>query len=219
MAVGAYTRLLHREQRHPDLPARRADEDRLRSAQPRSDGGADINVGLTELSSSPAPAKAKSNGLIRGGGSVAMAPLASDAVALPPKPLARRVWSQDFAATSSASPIPAYRLRLACWQGDRATRSRKTGTRNRPLRLADRFPSVTMTGLGADGKRFIQLERHPEASRRAASPSSIPGMASPSSTRPRCCRRRSCPSPSAPQLHRSSPEDGPWSRAHGLPSG
>lgn len=121
-----------------------------------------VQVVITDRPINPPVKVEQSTGLISVG--KAFTP-PSDRHPLPAKPTGLKLaWRQDFAdpafCVSSEGRAPQGR---SCWQsrlthGYTQDANKETGYYAPP----DLFPNVTMTGLDASGKRFIQAERHPE---------------------------------------------------------
>lgn len=124
-----------------------------------------IKVTITARPGVPPATIAKGIGVVRGGGAAPAPAVTADAAAMTPRPTGKALtWAQDFADPAfCVTDTGLGKDGKPCWQGRPTHGLTQDGNKETGLYASpDRFPSVTMTGLGPDGKRFIQLERHPE---------------------------------------------------------
>lgn len=128
------------------------------------DVGQTIRVVLTRTPNFPPVRQAKSIAIISGGGEGTAPIRPGDAIALPARPTGKTLsWHQDFADPTFCVTSSGILAGKTCWQG-RPVHG-LTQPNNKELGIyatADRFPGVTTTGIDENGKRYIQLERHPQ---------------------------------------------------------
>lgn len=124
-----------------------------------------VQVNIVGVPGYPGSKTAKSRGLISGGASELAAPIKPDSITMPDRPKGQKLtWTQNFADPAFCATSTGFGPSGAtCWQtrpnhGITQDGNKELGVYATP----PRFPNVTFTGIGPDGKRFIQLERHTE---------------------------------------------------------